>query len=405
MEEMGRVRIAIIGTGQRARAFAMMVSRFNTIELTALCDIDAERLESFAAHREFFNAETEREFEPPKLYTDFDKLLGDDVCDAVIITVPDSAHREVAEKAFNAGKHCMLEKPMALTAEDCHAIIKAKEKSGCILQMGFVLRCTPFYRKIKEIVDSGKLGQIMSIDACEYLNVSHSVSYMRRWHRKKVNSGSFLLAKCSHDLDLLAWLANSHPVKVASFGGNNFFLPSKQPETHCSKCPDKKVCPYEFTRQSDNFIFIDDRAHKDPLKYNLDLCVYNDDKDIVDNQVVIIEFENKIRAQFSLQCFYPGDLSERMIRINGSAAYLEAKFTKNIIEVTKQEKKKEIIDLNEEVSMNDGHGGGDKPFLEEFIACIINKKEPVADLHAGLNSNLLAMAIDQAMLTGQVIQL
>lgn len=402
---MKKIRLAIIGTGQRAHAFASAATQNENVEITALCDTNQERLTSFAAVKSLFENKKNGSIEAPKCYTNLDELLNDNICDAVIITVPETAHREVAEKAFAAEMHCMLEKPMAVTEEDCRAIIEAKLKSNCILQVGFVLRATPFYRKVKSIVDSGVLGQIMAIDACEYLGVAHSASYMRRWHRKKQNCGSFILTKCSHDLDLLGWLTDSKATKVASFGGNNFFLPSKQPATHCSKCPEKETCLFEFTKQYSNFVFIEAAAQKDLAKYNFDLCVYNDDKDIVDNQVVIIEYANRIRVKFSLQCFYPGK-STRMIRINGSNGYLEGNFSKNTIRVVNNETlEATTIDLNATAAVGGGHGGGDERFFSEFISSIINKKEPLTDLMAGLNSNILAKAIDDAMLSGEVVKL
>lgn len=398
-----KVRLAIIGTGQRATAFVKSIYNCANAELTALCDINENRLNYFAKENDYFDSA--KMTAHARLFTSADELLSADICDGVIITVPDRHHRDVAVKAFNAGKHCMLEKPMALTVDDCQAIIKAKEKSGRILQVGFVLRSTPFYKKIKSIVDSGVLGQIMAISASEYLRVGHSISYMRRWHRKKENSGSFLLAKCSHDMDMLSWLIGSRVKRVASFGDNNFFLPKKRPATHCSVCPEADTCPYRFGRQDDGLVMQTKEGKANLSKYDIDLCVYNDDKDIVDNQVVILEYENNIRAQFSLQCFYPYT-SERMITINGSEAYLHGKFQTNSIEVVKSNtKEKTIIDLTDAIPQDVGHGGGDQGFLDEFVMSIAKGTPPAADLYAGLASTVVANAIDDALMSKKVIEI
>jgi predicted dehydrogenase len=400
-----KVRVAIIGAGPRGKSFATHLPFMDNVTLTAICDISRDRLETFINDKSVFGENAKTTKDALKRYYDFDQLLADDICDAVIITVPDKIHREIAEKAFAAGKHCLLEKPMATNVADCRAIIAAKEQSNCILQVGFVLRATPFYKEIKSIVESGILGQIMSISASEFLSSPHSVSYMRRWHRKKANCGSFMLTKCSHDLDVLSWLVGSNPTRVSSFGGNDYFLPKKQPATHCSICPQQDVCPYEFSKQTMPGVHIGDEESKNLSKYDFDLCVYNDDKDIIDNQITNIEYANKVRVQFALQCFYPYE-SERMIRINGSEGYLEGKFCANKITVIKTlSGKKTVINLSDQAANGGGHGGGDQPFLEEFIDCIISQREPSADLHAGLNSTILAMAIDESLLSGQVVSL
>ncbi|MHC4872318.1 MAG: Gfo/Idh/MocA family protein [Planctomycetota bacterium] len=398
---MAKVKVGIIGTGQRATAFARgltheLVTKEDKAEITALCDIDEKRLNYFAEKNDLQNV---------KLTSSIEEFLAGDLVDAVIITVPDRHHREVAEKCFAAGKHCMLEKPMALTVEDCKAIIRAKEAAGKVLQVGFVLRSTPFYKRIKEIVDSGILGQIMSIRANEFLRVGHSISYMRRWHRKKENSGSFLLAKCSHDMDILSWVAGSKAKAVAAFGDNNYFLPSKQPATHCSVCPEADTCPYKFGRQDDGFVVLNEEEKANLSKYDIDLCVYNDDKDVVDNQVAIIEFENNIRAEFSLQCFFPYP-SQRSISINGSNGYLVGTCDENKIEVHNAlTREKTVHDISYQASAGGGHGGGDIPFILEYIDAIINETEPVADLRAGLASTVLAISIDEAMLQRKVVEI
>jgi predicted dehydrogenase len=396
MEARRKVRLGIVGAGQRATGYVKMLASVPEAELTCVCELDEKRLHDFARTYPLGAARVTRSL---------DELLAGDRVDGVVITVPDRVHRQVAEQCFAAGKHCMIEKPMALTEADCRAIIRAKQAAGRMLQVGFVLRYTPFYRKIKAIVDGGTLGQIMSVNASEYLRVGHSISYMRRWHRRKENSGSFMLAKCSHDLDILNWIIGSRPARVASFGDCNFFLPKKRPATHCSVCPEADRCPYKFGRQDDGFVVLSDEQKADLSKYDIDLCVYNDDKDIVDNQVTILEYDNAVRATFSLQCFYPYS-SERFITLTGSKAYLFGTFQKNRIELHHSETKQmETVDVGSEVDAADGHGGGDSRFLREFVTCIREGREPEADLSAGLASTVIASAIEEARLSRGVVEI
>ncbi|RPI61232.1 MAG: gfo/Idh/MocA family oxidoreductase, partial [Planctomycetaceae bacterium] len=201
------VRIGVVGAGHRGGTFVAELRHIPQGKLTALCDTNAGRMDIF---------NNRWKLDGVLRTTNLDEMLKGDLVDAIIVAVPDKFHREVAVKALQAGKDILLEKPLAPTADDCRAIIDAYKKSGRLMQVGFVLRSTKFYQKIKEIVDSGKLGQIMFIRACEYLGVEHGASYMTRWHRKKENAGTFLLAKCSHDLDLLNWIIGSRPTHVAS---------------------------------------------------------------------------------------------------------------------------------------------------------------------------------------------
>lgn len=389
MSVMSHVNVGIVGTGQRAASFVKNFRKYSDVTLVGLCDHNIERLNAFA---DVYACESALR------YTTLADMLAGDRLDAVVITVPDTAHREVAEQCFEAGKHVMLEKPMALTVADCRSIIRAKEKSGRMLQLGFVLRSTPFYQTIKGIIDEGRLGQIMGISAEEYLSVGHSASYMRRWHRKSANSGSFMLAKCSHDIDMLNWLSGSRPTRVASFGSNNFFLPAKQPASHCSMCAEVQ-CPFRFNPERGNFVFMTDADKANPSKQHFDLCVYNDDKDIVDNQVSILEFENGIRATFSLQLFRAK--GARFIAIAGSEAYLNGCMEENLVTVyDRATGRKEEYPI---VVGDSGHGGGDERFAREFIDAVKTGIAPGADLASGLASTVIGVAIEKARQTGTVV--
>ncbi len=389
MQSTRNVRVGIVGTGQRASAFVKGFRKLPGVELKALCDVDRGRLEAYAEQRDCRDV---------RLFTDLAGMLAGDLVDAVVVTVPDYLHRQVALECFAAGKHLMLEKPMALTVDDCKDIIRAKLRSGRVLQVGFVLRCTPFYRKVKELVDSGVLGQIMGISAAEYLSTAHSASYMRRWHRKSANSGSFMLTKCSHDLDLLNWIAGSQAWRVASFGANNFFLPAKRPASHCSKCAEPD-CRFRFNPDKGSFVFMTPADRANPAGRDFDLCVYNDDKDLVDNQVAIIEYANGVRADFSLQLFRAK--GARTIAISGSEAYLTGCLEDNRITVLHARTGQS--EVHEIAAAASGHAGGDEHFIREFVEAVRDGAEPPTDLRAGLASTVVGVAIETARTRGTVI--
>ena len=381
------VKVGIVGAGHRGGSFVDELLKIPDCKLTALCDVSEENLGLF--DRRWHLSDTLKT-------TDLQRMLAGDLVDAVIITVPDRWHREVAEACFAAGKDVMLEKPMAPTAADCKAIIEARRRSGRMVQLGFVLRCTNFYRKVKEIIDSGRLGQVMSINACEYLSVAHGMSYMTRWHRKKENNGGFLLAKNSHDLDILNWLTGSLPTHVASFGDNNFFLPSRSPSKTCTPCPRNATCRFRWVK---DWHYITG-ATAEP---GSDICVFNDDKDVVDNQIVILEYANQIRATFSLQLFHPGK-DIRHITITGSEAYLTGTLETNRVRVHyNHDRHAEEFDTTP--TDQSGHSGGDSAFTREFVEAVRHQTPPVVDLAAGYHVNVIAEAIEKARIAKQVMTL
>ena len=379
--------IAVIGVGQRGYAYVSMLKEHPQVEVAALCDTSQERLDCFARELGCENV--------PRFYS-LDELLARGKFEAVIITTPDFTHEECAVKSFRAGKHVMLEKPMAPTADAGRRIIEAARESGKMLQIGFVLRCHPLFKAVKKELDSGTIGQLLSINCSESLRVMHGASYMRRWHRKAANSGGFLLAKCSHDLDLMSDFTGSLPCRVASFGGVNFFTPDKQKAPFCSRCPDE-ACRFRFKGE---MVRMTPDEKENPAQKAFDLCVFNADKDVVDNQQVILEYANGVRGTFSLNLFAP--LPKREWRLVGTKGYIDADTGKKEYTVSFSDGR-EGYTCHCEANNGSAHDGSDMIFLNEFVTNILSGKAPEADAFAGLTSTVIGNAIDKARLTGSVV--
>lgn len=381
------VRIGVAGAGHRGGTYVDQILRLPGAKLTALCDTLPHRMELF---RQRWN------LNGVLCTTSLDQMLEGDKVDAVIITVPDRYHREVAVKCFQAGKDVMLEKPLAPSTADCRAIIDAHKASGRLLQVGFVLRCTPFYRRIKRIIDSGRLGQMMFVHACEYLSVEHGTSFMTRWHRKKENAGTILLCKNSHDLDLLNWLIGSLPTHVASFGGTDFFRPERAGARTCSECDRINTCRF---RSNGDWYFL----HGEKPTPGRDICAFNDDKDVVDNQVVILQYANRVRATFEMQMFYP-ERSTRFITIGGDQAYLHGCLETGRITL-KSSVDNTVEEIDASADNDSGHGGGDLEFAQAFIDAVRTRRGTVAGIEAGLACNVIAEAAETARLEMRVVQI
>lgn len=208
-------------------------------------------------------------------------------------------HAEQCVAAFAAGKHVFCEKPIAINFEQCRAIKEAYESSGCKLMIGFTLRYSPHYQKIKELVSSGIIGSIISMEFNETLDFNHGGYIASDWRRRNDLAGSHILEKCCHDIDLANWIVDSRVSKVASFGGLNFFTPDNAHHI-------QRIGP----RTSDGV-----EAYRSwPQKNEAD--PFRAEKDIIDNQVCILEFENGVRSTFHTNI--NSGIPERRMYINGT---------------------------------------------------------------------------------------
>ncbi len=156
-----------------------------------------------------------------------EELVSDPLVDWVMIGSWNCHHARQAVLALKAGKNVFCEKPLAMTLEDCLAIQDAVRRSDKTFAFGLVLRYSPHYKKIAELVQSGAIGQVISFEFNETLNFNHGGYIFGNWRRERRNSGTHLLEKCCHDIDLANWIVGSLPVRVASFGGRDFFIPAQ----------------------------------------------------------------------------------------------------------------------------------------------------------------------------------
>jgi predicted dehydrogenase len=391
-----RHRIGIIGAGARAETFARQLHEGHpSAVLHSICDVDADRLDKFYSYCGIESA--------PR-FTDLDAFLAQRDLVAVIITTPDWTHEEVATAALRAGVHIYLEKPMAQSAASCRQIMREHLKSDVTAFIGFNLRQMNAFMRLKSIVDSGVLGQIVHISGLEQLTKSHAASFMRRYHRKSELSGGLINHKCSHDLDILQWLiGHEHKiVRVSSFGGTNVFTPDKQPAKRCSECDQINNCSYS---DKAGFVFpvVGDQPihHKETHIYGGDQCAYNDDKDAVDNQTIILEWDNGVRGNFNLQMFqFAG---RRQTCIWGEKGYAEMntwpKTSVKVVDSSSGETTE--YSFKEEPG---GHGGSDARMISRFVEAIGQKSYFDSGLTEGLAATLIAEKAEISRLTGETVQ-
>lgn len=391
---MAKYKIGVIGAGARGETFARSLYKGTArAELFGVCDIDAQRLETFCNYCELRDAAR---------WTDVTAFLNAPGLDAVIVTVPEFAHAEVTVAALRAGRHVYIEKPLAHTLAACRDMLRAQRESGKVAYVGFNMRASPAHQKVQELVAAGAIGQVLHISGVEQLHRAHGAAFMRRWHRWSSRSGGLLNTKCSHDLDIMLWIiGHRHRVtRLASFGGCSVFTPDKQPAERCSVCPQVGRCPYADRA---GFVFPvggpEPLHHPDLKTYGGDLCVYTADKDLVDNQTVIFECDSGIRGSFCLELFQAA--GRRLSTVWGEHGMIELDTNAQpSVKLTTSDGDTSLFNF---APRQGGHGGTDPQMIGRFLDAIEAGSAGDSGLAAGMAAAVLALKAEEARRSGQVV--
>ena len=249
--------------------------------------------------------------------------------DAVMICTPENMHFEPCMLAIQAGYHVLLEKPIAQKLEECQAIAEAAREKGVIVVVCHVLRYHPYFMKIKELVDSGELGNIITINHRTLVGIDRMThSFVRGPWRRESESNPMLVSKCCHDLDFLLWMTKTRCRKLSSFGSLRWFKSANAPEGSALRCLDCRVetkCPFsavDLYRNRHEWISnfdvppgknIDDVIEDQLQEGPYGRCVYHCDNDVVDHQIVSMEMESGVTINFSMAIFTLEDKRETHI--------------------------------------------------------------------------------------------
>ena len=383
-----KVKLGLVGCGGRLRAVVKMLHEAtDKVGVAALCDPDPDSIDQASA---MFNPDA-------VVYEDYHALANDPNVDWVMIGSWNCFHAEHAIAAFEAGKHVFCEKPLATNLDDCLAMRDAWKQSGKTFALGLTLRYSPHYRQIRDIIESGQIGRIISMEFNETLFFGHGALIHSNWRNQTAHAGTHMLEKCCHDMDLVNWMIDSLPVRVASFGGTDFFLPENARYTdQFTKGFDPEEC-WCNTRKK----WFAGLQEKTP---------FIADKDIVDNQVAIFEYANRTRVTFHANC--SAAIPERRMYICGTEGTLRADTRREELDVCRTHLLNgfpgvEDVEHHFGKSKNDthGHAGGDRVLAEELAQTILNGAAPAADLDAGLLSAIPIFGADESVRTGQVVDL
>ena len=418
---MKQVKILIVGCGARGSGYGRFVLQCpERAKVVAIAEPIPERRNAVGdAH----NVPPEYRFNS---WEDVARLPR--LADAVLICTQDQMHEAPAIAFAQLGYDILLEKPMAPTAESCRRIVAAVKKAGVLFAVCHVLRYTAYTRKLKEVLASGAIGEIINIQHLEPVGYWHQAhSFVRGNWRNEEESSFMLLAKCCHDVDWLRYVMNRPCRQVQSFGTLKHFRPECAPKgatARCLDCPSEieKNCPYSAIK-----IYLRDRldkghsgwpvnvlAHDVTRETILDAlrngpygrCVYACDNDVVDNQVVNMIFDNGSTISMTMTAFNAH--SGRLTRIFGTRGSIDTDSnTMTLFDFLTD--KKTVIDtaVKNDGGILSGHGGGDGGLMDAFISAVAEQdpSKILSGTDETLESHLMVFAAEESRKNGKVMDI
>ncbi len=344
----------------------------------------------------------------------FERPKFADVC---IITTPDNLHYGPAMAAMEKGYHLLLEKPIAQTWGQCEDILRCARANNRIVAICHVMRYSPYFRQLRHVVQSGRIGEVVSIqhlEPVEHIHMSHS--FVRGNWRNSVESTPMIISKSCHDLDILRWIVGRPCEKVSSFGSLKLFRAENAPAGAAERCTDgcgvEKECPFSALKiylkrkKYLGHLNLPDRSDESILKAIKEgpygRCVYHCDNDVVDHQVVNMEFEGGVTAGFSMEALtsYPG----RRTRVFGTAGDIVG--DENVLDVfdfsTREKIRWDVKDYADDLG---GHGGGDHRLVRDFVQAV-SRNDPTlltSTLEASMESHLIGFQAEHSRVTGRTM--
>ncbi len=362
---------------------------------------------------------------PENTYEDWQPLLArEKMADIAVIATMDRDHVGPALAAIEKGYHLLLEKPISPIAEECLRVAEAAEKKGVHVLICHVLRFTPFFNTLKNIIDSGKIGDVKSIVHCEYVgNVHQSHSFVRgNWSNSR-ESSPMILQKSCHDMDILQWLVGKECKYVQSFGSLSYFNAANKPEGAADRCIDcgvRENCPYNAVKlYPAKAGWFSSAATKkiNPTQADIDealangpygKCVFASNNDVVDHQVVNLEFEDDVTVSFTMAAFCKGG---RELRILGTKGELSANMDCKTVSVYSFDTQEtEEIDVNSAQMGNtlvSGHGGGDTGIVEAMYGLVTGQSvhKGICTARRSAENHLIALAAEISRCEHRVISM
>jgi len=385
-----KMKVALVGTGVRGCNMwgRDLVRRYSDqLTFVGLCDTNPGRLQ---VGKEMIGVDC-------PTFTDFEKMMKDTKPELLIVCSVDSVHHEHIVKGMELGANVLTEKPMTIDEEKIQAILDAEKRTGKNCRVTFNYRYSPHRVKMLELLQSGEIGELTSIDFNWYLDTSHGADYFRRWHRLVEEGGSLWLHKASHHFDLLNWWIDSDPETVYALGELDFYGKNGPFRAeNCRKCSHTKDCNFfwDITKSERlTKLYVDNEKYDG---YFRDGCVFRNDVNIYDKMAATIKYKNGVQVAYSLTAYSPYE--GYRIAFNGTKGRIDAwieesKPIRDVnfdeIVVFKNFSKREYIQIPHAA----GHGGGDALLQDQlFLPNIPDPKKQCAGSRDGALACLVGIA-------------
>jgi predicted dehydrogenase/Ser/Thr protein kinase RdoA (MazF antagonist) len=410
-EKENKVTLSLIGAGDRGKdSYALYALDYpNDVEFIAVAEPNKIKRETFAKTH---NISPEFAFESWEQLLELEKLS-----DGIIIATQDDMHFEPTKLAIEKGYDVLLEKPMSNDLKETIALGELSKQYDNNFMICHVLRYSPFFSKLKELIESGVIGDLMSIQHNENIGYYHMAhSFVRGNWRNSVESSPIILAKSCHDMDIILWLVGDNCNKLSSFGSLSHFKSSNAPEGAAKCCLDCSVendCPYSALKlyykhigHWPSSVITDDHSEEGVTKALREgpygRCVYHCDNDVCDHQVVNMEFNNNVTATFNLSAFT--EKTHRTIKIMGTKGEIRGDDRISDIELSIfGEDKISKIPLD---VVKGRHGGGDYGIMNDFINLLKGKEgKALTDAAVSVESHVMAFAAEQSRLNSEVVSI
>ncbi len=405
------ITCALLGAGSRGREVfgRYILEHPGEVTAVAVAEPDDKKRALFAQ---------EHNINPDYQFNSWEQLLTEDkLADIIIIATSDTMHVEPTLKALERGYEILLEKPIAPTLEGTLKIARAVKDTDIVL-VAHVMRYTPFYQKLKELLDNKVIGEIRFVDHIENIGYFHFAhSFVRGNWRNTTIAAPIILAKTCHDLDLLYWLLGKRCLELSSQASLEYFKAVKKPQgagERCLMCGIEKECPYSAAK-----LYLTENTGWPTSVISTDLsyqgrykalkegpygrCVFNCDNNVPEVQTVRMLFENNVEVNFALTAF--SEKINRTSRFYGTLGEIKADFEEGIIRVYKFGQTEEQIKMSVAGYM---HGGGDIGLMDTFVRIVKGHLEPddnLTNISASVESHLMAFAAEIARKEGRIVKL
>lgn len=402
---MGTKNLVVFGLGARGTIYANFAKTYpEKFELVAIIENNLQRLEY-----------AKTAYPGTRLFDNYKDFLAENIAaDIVAVATQDEDHKEHAIAMMKAGYDLLLEKPIANNQEDCLAIYEASKQYDKKVVICHVLRYTPFYSTVKRIIDSGKLGEVVTIHASENVGYYHQAhSFVRGPWRNKSQSSPMILAKCCHDMDILRYLIGEECLSVSSYGDLFYFNKEHAPKgatAFCSDCPHTD-CVYKaqtiytsevgrgFSAYFTTKEKTDENILHDLSKSQYDRCVFGCDNDVVDHQVTIMQFAHGKTACHTMSAF--SKEIYRDLKVHGTKAELVGCIEDNAMEIRYFGGEVEKITIDISAANVGGHMGGDFFMMNSLYKALNGEEaEGITYLDVSIESHLMSFAAEESRING-----